>query len=213
MIAAVCGCFFFTILTHEEMSFFQVSGVNNVGKHKSELLCMSRWDKVSVVFFFPQRSGDEISALCVFISRRSSGTWESKVTVYRSAACCSGIFHHLEFRSCTSNINIDTRLKEISLTASINLLPDDLNPWLVINQPLELISWSDGRLWLLHCFNCSTETSDSCWCKLWAQCCKKVLAHFWGKSSKKNRWKLCDSFWKSIFSRRKAAQPPLWETF
>lgn len=47
---------------------------------------------------------------------------QSKVAVYRSCACGTDIIHHLEFRSCTSSINIDTRLKEISLATSINLL-------------------------------------------------------------------------------------------
>lgn len=194
-------------------SFFQISGVNNVGKHKSELLCMSRWDKDSVVFFFPQRSGDEISALCVFISLHSSGTWESKVTVYRSAACCSGISHHLEFRSCTSNINIDTRLKEISLTASINLLSDGLNPWLVINQPLKLISWSDGRLWLLRVLTVALKPLTVADVSCGHNAAKKFWHIFEVKVPTKKKRKLCDSFWKSILSRRKAAQPPLWETF
>lgn len=103
-------------------TWYRISGVNNVEKQKSEWLFVSRWDKVSVFFFFHR---DRISALCVFIRLRSSRSRELKVAVYRCTAC-----HTDAFRSCTLNINIDTRLKDVSLTASINLLLNDLNFWL-----------------------------------------------------------------------------------
>lgn len=78
-------------------------------------------------FFFPSSPNRVVPMRCqpfvCFIGRRGSGTRESKVTVSRRAACRS------EFGSCTRNINIDARLKEISLPASRE----------VNNQPLNLM--------------------------------------------------------------------------